>query len=125
MFQKLILSLFVCSFFFLSNSHAQAIDSLVVCKNVEDLVAIDPGTEFAKGDKVYCWMKVKGATVGQEVSAEWYNEGDLKHSTKLTLNYENMRTYAYKTLHQAGKWKIVIKSADGKELASKEFTASS
>lgn len=120
---KFLISFFVCSFFFFLNSSAQEIDSLLICKNVKNHVAIESGKSFPKGEKVYCWMRIKNATVGQEINIEWYNEEKLMHSTKLNLPLENMRTYAYKTLHQGGKWKVSIK-ANGKELKSLDFESS-
>lgn len=118
-----IIALFGLLSCFLLPLQAQEIDSLLVCENVVELEPQNPKDSFEAGSKAYCWMKVKGATVGDSLTIAWYHEDELKHSTTLELSYTDMRTYAYKTLFQAGAWRVDIKSADDKVLTSLAFTA--
>lgn len=115
--------LFCCFVLMAGQALAQEIEQAVLCKNVENHEAVEPTTTFQKGEKAWCWIKVVNAPVDTHITVNWYHGDELKHSTELAMKYESMRTYAYKTLYDAGKWRVDIVGADGTVLKSLDFEA--
>lgn len=102
---------------------AQTIESAAICGAVVNHDASDTRTQFGKGERAYCWIKIKDAPAGSKILVAWYRGNQLQHTTTLPLNYPNMRTYAYKTLHEEGQWRADIKKPDGTVLMSLPLAA--
>jgi len=100
---------------------SQTLEDFAVCETVEAREPVNQKTTFLVNDKAYCWLKVVHATVGDSIAVEWYHEDELIHTSKLALKYANMRTYANKTLHKAGKWRVVIRTSAGVALAAEDM----
>lgn len=120
-----VLMLFLLTSLLTASLHveAQTIEQFSLCRNVEDLNPISPATAFNKGEKAYCWLKVKGAKPNSHIFLDWYWEGKLQHASKLTLTYAAQRTYGYKTMTLNGTWKVAVRNADNKVLYEMSFQA--
>ncbi len=113
--------LFVFAFSVFSVCQAQVIEKVVLCETVKNLEPINPKTSFKKNQKAYCWIRVSEAEVGGQILVEWYYKDALQHTARLDLKYSRMRTYAYKTLHAEGEWRVDIKKQDSTLLQSIKF----
>ena len=100
---------------------SQVISEIWVCENVSELNCVSPATLFDRGKRAYCWMRVTNAPAGGSILVSWYSNGIKRHTTALRLPYQNMRTYAYKTLYENGDWRVDVTKADGSLLRSFEF----
>lgn len=119
----IFLAFFICTVFSAQQGMAQEIVGFEICGNVEDLEPVDPKTDFAQGEKAYCWLKVKGATVGSKIVMKWFHGEEEKYSKELEMKFSTMRTYAYKTLYQAGTWRVDIYGEGDNLLQSAELQA--
>lgn len=72
--------------------------------------------------KVFCWTKVTGGA-GQSVTHAWYLNGEKMSEVSLSLKFDSVRTYSYKTIgaDMKGAWKVEILGPDGASLKTVEF----
>jgi hypothetical protein len=92
-------------------------------KSVASGMPVDTAATFAADvGTVVCWTRVTGADAGSKITHVWMHNGD---SSKVELNIGGSpwRTYSRKTIGSdgAGDWKVEIRDADGKVLATKSF----
>ena len=101
------------------------IEDAVVCQDVVDRAPVGSGEVFAKEiNKVYCFCRVLGAQPNTLIIHNWYHNGSLKASVKLTVRSSNYRTWSSKTLlpEWDGEWMVEILSEDGTPMESIIFT---
>jgi hypothetical protein len=91
---------------------AQTIEKIALCRKVENLEPVDLATQFQKGERAYCWLKIANAPKGSFLLLDWYWDGKLQHATRLDLEYSGMRTFGFKTLDHAGQWKVSVRTPD-------------
>lgn len=118
-------TLLVCSLILLANlSFAQSsiIADALICEDVIEREPVNARDTFLVGAKAYCWMKLNNANVGSVVTVKWFVEDKEVHTYDLTVKYPNMRTYAFKTVRQAGKWRAEIRDVSGEVLKKFDFT---
>jgi hypothetical protein len=97
------------------------IASAVVCLDVVDRQPLGSGDTFPRETpKLYCFSQIVGAVGETEVIHNWYHQGSLKASVKLTVRSSNWRTWSSKTMAPEldGEWMVEILSADGTPLES-------
>ncbi len=116
-----LLTLFMLGAF--HNFYGQTVEKITMCEEVVDREPVNEKSTFAEGEVAVCWLKIVDAPVGDSISVEWYLKDELMYTNRLALKYASMRTYANKTLYQAGNWRVVVKSDNGVALASKEIVA--
>lgn len=101
------------------------IEDAVVCQDVVDRAPVGSGEVFAKEiNKVYCFCRVLGAQPNTRIIHNWYYNGSLKASVKLTVRSSNYRTWSSKTLlpEWGGEWMVEILLEDGTPMQSIIFT---
>jgi hypothetical protein len=86
-------------------------------KGVQDREIVDEATTFAVNEKAYLWLRVTGGP--GDINVTW-SIGDHTDSVPLKIGGSSWRTWANKTLWQAGDWKVTVTSSDGQVL--KEIT---
>ena len=103
------------------SSYGQTLEQVALCDTVANREAGTPKDMFKVGERAYCWMKVKDATVGDHLVVEWIRGEESIYTMKLNLKYTSMRTYCYKTLNEFGVYKVEIKKSDGTLLEAIKF----
>ncbi len=98
---------------------AQIID-IKLGKAVQDKQIAEESAVFAVGNKVYCWMKVAGAS-NDSLTVTW-KLGTFTYTTKLGIAGNPYRTWTYKTAHKAGEWTVSVADAAGTALKELHFT---
>ena len=88
-------------------------------KGVQDRMITEEDSVFAKGSKVFFWMKVTGGASDQ-ITVTW-KSGDFTHSTTLMIGGSPWRTWATKTVHKAGEWTVSVTDASGNVLKEMSF----
>ena len=78
----------------------------------------------ATTDRVYCFLEARLIKEDTEVSMVWYYEDEEAALVTLLLRTSNRwRTWSSKKIAgRTGKWKVVLKDAQGNELKTAEFT---
>jgi len=89
-------------------------------KSVVDRQIVDETATFAPGEMAYLWMKVEDAT-GESLTVTWTINGQSYPAT-LTIGGTPWRTWASKTLHNAGEWTVTVTDASGATLNESKFT---
>jgi hypothetical protein len=96
----------------------------VVCQDVVNRAPVGAKDVFpAEVPRVYCFTHVVGAAPGTQLIHNWYYQGNLKASVKLTVGSSDYRTWSYKTMmpQWSGEWMVEILSADGTPLDNITF----
>jgi hypothetical protein len=83
--------------------------------------AVEPGTEFAAGTKVYVVSKVLNAP-GTTVTHVWKLNGTKNWQAKLKVGSKAWTTSSRRQV-KAGAWTVEVQAADGSVLGSVDFTA--
>ena len=83
-------------------------------RNVVDREISDETTTFAVGEKAYLWLRVEGGT-GETLTVVW-KINDLEFPVDLSIGGSPWRTWATKTLHIAGDWRVTVSDAAGNTL---------
>lgn len=86
-------------------------------KGIENRAIVDETTTFAVNEKAYLWVRVTGGP--GDVKVNW-SVGDHQDSVPLKIGGSPWRTWANKTLWQAGEWKVTI--TDGSDKVLQELT---
>jgi Protein of unknown function (DUF2914) len=86
-------------------------------KGVQDREIVDETTTFAVNEKAYLWLRVTGGP--GDIKVTW-SIGDHSDSVSLHIGGSPWRTWANKTLWQAGEWKATV--TDGNDQVLKEIT---
>ena len=86
-------------------------------KGIQNRAVTDETTTFAVNDKAYLWVRVTGGP--GDIKVNW-SVGDHHDSVALKIGGSPWRTWANKTLWQAGEWKVTI--TDGSDKVLKELT---
>ncbi len=98
---------------------------IVFCRQVDDREPVEPGVKFpADAGWVYCHTAVSNAGDATQIFHDWYFEGSLVGRFTLPVGpSQNWRTYSARPISSAwvGKWKVVVKGPDEKELAHGSF----
>lgn len=97
---------------------------LKLAETIENREPVSPATTFAAGSKVYTWVKLNVKAPETAVKFKWYN-GDALVYTSDPINVRQSpgwRTWLYKTVEEAGAWKVEVVDADDKALRGAEFT---
>jgi hypothetical protein len=91
---------------------------------VENRALVGKADSFAEGTKVYFLTRVVNGQAGDRVHHVWMREGNEVLSIGLSVGGSHWRTYSNKTLHpgSVGSWRVEVRDADGKVLASQDFT---
>ena len=88
-------------------------------KEVQDRMITGEDSVFAKGAKVFFWMKLTGGA-SSEITVTW-RSGDFTHNTTLTIGGSPWRTWASKTLHKTGEWSVSVTDSQGTVLKEVHF----
>ncbi|OGC29426.1 hypothetical protein A2311_05880 [candidate division WOR-1 bacterium RIFOXYB2_FULL_48_7] len=101
------------------------INQVVISSGIEQHRPIDDlgQVELAQG-MIYCYSRVALTVVPQTISHCWYGpKGNLIAEIKLTIARNPADTWSYVGLANGGRgnWTVIIKAADGTELAKKQF----
>jgi hypothetical protein len=75
---------------------------------------------FAFGEKAYYWFRTQGAS-GELLTITW-KVNDLEFPVQLRISGSPWRSWASKTLHIAGDWKVVVTDAAGNVLDESGFS---
>lgn len=97
------------------------IKDTAVSQDVVDRVPVGSGDVFPKETaKLYCYTRVVGAAGETQVTHNWYHQGTLKSSVKLSVRSNNWRTWSSKTMapEWTGEWMVEILSEEGTPLES-------
>jgi len=86
-------------------------------KGVQDREIADETTTFAVNEKAYLWLRVTGGP--GDIKVTW-STGDHSDSVPLHIGGSPWRTWANKTLWQAGEWKATV--TDSNDQVLKEIT---
>lgn len=92
-----------------------------VSLDVVDRSPVGSGDVFPKETaKLYCYTRVVGAVGETQVTHNWYHQGTLKSSVKLSVRTNNWRTWSSKTMtpEWTGEWMVEILSEEGTPLES-------
>jgi Protein of unknown function (DUF2914) len=95
------------------------IPEAVVCQDVVNRGPVGVGDVFAKEvPRVYCFTHVVGAAPGTQLIHNWYYQGKLKASVKLTVGSSDFRTWSYKSMipQWTGEWMVEILLSTGTPL---------
>lgn len=88
--------------------------------NVENRMIVQEATSFPVDSKVFLWIKVVGAPPGG-VTVTW-KTGEYSHATTLSVGGSPWRTWATKTVRQAGNWTVTVTDENGTVLKELPFT---
>lgn len=97
------------------------IKDAAVSQDVVDRTPVGSGDVFPKETaKLYCYTRVVGASGETQVTHNWYYQGTLKSSVKLSVRSNNWRTWSSKTMtpEWTGEWMVEILSEAGTPLES-------
>jgi hypothetical protein len=98
---------------------------IVFCRQVEDREPVQPGVKFpADAGWVYCHTTLGNGGEATQIFHDWYFQGSLVGRFTLPVGAsQNWRTYSARPISSAwvGKWKVVVKAADEKELGHGSF----
>jgi len=86
--------------------------------DVKDRTIVDENTTFPLNSKVFVWLKVAGAA-SETITVKWA-DGSVTHETQLSIGGTPWRTWANKTVAQAGDWTVTVTDGSGNIL--KELT---
>ncbi len=88
--------------------------------SVENRLLLGRGTVFGVNDRVYFWMEVDGARVGQVLRHIWIFRGREMQEIALTLKAERWATWSYKTFFpgQTGAWLLELRDEEDDLLGS-------
>ena len=86
-------------------------------KGIQNRAITDETATFAVNEKAYLWIRVTGGP--GDIKVNW-SVGDHHDSVPLKIGGSPWRTWANKTLWQAGEWKVTI--TDGSDNVLKELT---
>jgi hypothetical protein len=78
-------------------------------KGVQNRALTDETTTFAVNEKAYLWLRVTGGP--GDVKVNW-SIGDHTDRVPLNIGGNPWRTWANKTLWQAGEWKVTVTDGD-------------
>ena len=88
-------------------------------KDVKDRAIVDEDSVFAKGSKVFLWMKFTGGASDQ-VTVTW-KSGSTAHTTTLVVGGSPWRTWASKSVGKTGDWTVTVTDAVGNVLKEMSF----
>ena len=86
-------------------------------KGVQNRDIVDETTTFAVNEKAFLWLRTTGGP--GEINVTW-SVGDHSDRVALKIGGSPWRTWANKTLWQAGDWKATVTDSGGQVL--KEIT---
>ena len=86
-------------------------------KGVQNREIVDETTTFAVNEKAYLWLRVTGGP--GDIKVTW-SIADHSDSVPLKIGGSPWRTWANKTLWQAGEWKATV--TDSNDQVLKEIT---
>ena len=86
-------------------------------KGVQNRQIVDETATFAVNEKAYLWLRVTGGP--GDITVTW-STGDHSDSIPLKIGGNPWRTWASKTLWQAGEWKATV--TDSNDQVLKEIT---
>lgn len=87
-------------------------------KGVQDRQIVDETTTFAVNEKAYLWLRVTGGP--GDIKVTW-SIGEHSDSIPLSIGGSPWRTWANKTLWQAGEWKATVTDSNGQMLKEISF----
>ena len=87
-------------------------------KGVQNREIVDEATTFAVNEKAYLWLRVTGGP--GEINVTW-SIGDHSDTVPLKIGGSPWRTWANKTLWQAGDWKVTVTDSAGQVLKEISF----
>ena len=100
-------------------SHELQVVDARLGKDVKDRMIADEDSVFAKGSKVFLWMKLTGGA-SDNITVEW-KTGSFTHNTTLVVGGSPWRTWASKTASKSGQWTVVVTDGSGRVLKEVEF----
>ena len=100
-----------------------AVVELKLAEDIKDREAVNPGTSFANGAKVYAWVKLNVKEAETQFKLRW-SSGDLTYTSEPVTVKESpgYRSWRYKTAEAPGEWKVEVLDADDKVVHSETFT---
>lgn len=98
---------------------AGAAAEVKAAKGVENHEAVDEGTSFAAGERVYIWSRVTGAK-DTTIKHVWKKDGNEVWTASLPVNSNRWSTYS-RRLVQAGQYQVDVQGEDGSVLGSVSF----
>ena len=87
-------------------------------KGVQNREIVDEATTFAVNERAYLWLRVTGGP--GEINVTW-SIGDHSDTVPLKIGGSPWRTWANKTLWQAGDWKVTVTDSAGQVLKEISF----
>ncbi len=87
-------------------------------KGVQNRQIADETTTFAVNEKAYLWLRVTGGPGDLKVT---WSIADHSDSVPLKIGGSPWRTWANKTLWQAGEWKVTVTDSADKVLKEMTF----
>ena len=97
---------------------------LKLATEIKDRNPVAPSTTFAKGDKVFTWVKLHVKVPETQVKLRWYlNDAAIYTSDPVTVKQAaGWRTWLYKTVDTAGNWKVEVLDNEDKAVHAESFT---
>ncbi|HVK71978.1 MAG TPA: DUF2914 domain-containing protein [Kofleriaceae bacterium] len=90
-------------------------------KKVENREPVDEGASFAKGETVWIWSRVTGAS-GTTVKHVWKRDGKDVWTATLKIGSNKWTTSSRRTMSTPGSYAVDVVGADGAILGSVSFT---
>jgi hypothetical protein len=100
-----------------ASAQALEVSEAKLGKGVQDRQIVDETTTFAVNEKAYLWLRVTGGP--GDINVTW-SLGEHSDTIPLSIGGSPWRTWANKTLWQAGEWKATVTDSNGhvlKEIA--------
>ena len=88
-------------------------------KDIADRMITSEDSVFTKNSKVFLWMKIMGGSQ-QEITVTW-KSGTATHATTLMVGGSPWRTWASKTVGNAGDWTVTVTDSSGAVLKEMSF----
>ncbi len=101
-----------------ASAQALEVSEAKLGKGVQDRQIVDETTTFAVNEKAYLWLRVTGGP--GDITVTW-SIGDHSDSVPLNIGGSPWRTWANKTLWQAGEWKATVTDSNGQVLNEISF----
>ncbi len=105
------------------SDHVEVVE-LKLAEGVENRDPVRAGTSFAKGGRVYTWMRLKVKDPETTIKLRWsLNDKVVSTSEPVTVKESPAwRTWLYKTMYNSGDWKVEVLDAEDKPVYAENFT---
>ena len=105
-------------------SNTVTVASAVICQQIVNREAVDPGTSFAVSvGKLYCLSKITNIQDATQIVHVWYYGDTERARVTLNVNPPSWRTYSSKIIQpqEIGAWRVEIQDSSGNVLETVPF----